>query len=350
MTENTKTTYTALDVGKFLCALLILFYHYFSEHGPVPALLSEALSLYAVGVALFMVISGFLSFNKLEKITGTADRWNYICKQVKRILKIYLLWSVPYLVYSICRWDFGTISAEFVFWKVQGWVFNSTFYTIWFMPALAIGLVLTFWITEKLPEKVTVTLAVILYAVGSMTLTYSCIGELIPGFESFAKFSATWLGGSRGWLFFGFPLILIGSYMVKVKNKMKPLICAIMSVISVILLLAEALMLRHFSGRHTGIDMTIMMVPTCFFILGFLISFKLPHGGYSIWMRNMSVLIFMTQRIFLTVIPHILPPTITTMLFTNVWFGSVAVCGGTVVFSAIIIVLSKRIKWIKNLY
>ncbi len=55
---NLKPTksYAGLDVGKFLCALLILFYHNFTEHGPAPALLEEALSLFAVAVALFMAI------------------------------------------------------------------------------------------------------------------------------------------------------------------------------------------------------------------------------------------------------------------------------------------------------
>lgn len=52
--KSTKCMYLGLDVGKFLCAFLILFYHYFSEHGSLPGLLGEALSLYAVAVALFM--------------------------------------------------------------------------------------------------------------------------------------------------------------------------------------------------------------------------------------------------------------------------------------------------------
>ena len=62
-----KITYPGIDIGKFLCAFLILFYHYFSEHGSLPGLLGEALSLYAVAVALFMTISGFLLYNKLEE-------------------------------------------------------------------------------------------------------------------------------------------------------------------------------------------------------------------------------------------------------------------------------------------
>ena len=32
----TKSVYPGIDIGKFLCAFLILFYHYFSEHGSLP--------------------------------------------------------------------------------------------------------------------------------------------------------------------------------------------------------------------------------------------------------------------------------------------------------------------------
>ena len=64
--ELTKKKYNGLDIGKFLCAFLILFYHYFSEHRGLPVIIEEALSLYAVAVALFMLISGFLTFNKIS--------------------------------------------------------------------------------------------------------------------------------------------------------------------------------------------------------------------------------------------------------------------------------------------
>lgn len=33
--------YPLFDIAKFGCALLILFYHYFSEHGPNSALLED---------------------------------------------------------------------------------------------------------------------------------------------------------------------------------------------------------------------------------------------------------------------------------------------------------------------
>ena len=104
MEADKKKQYGMIDLAKFLCAILILLYHYFSEHGPVFWLLDEALSLYAIGVALFMIISGFLTYCKLASIEGTKDRWEVVKKQALRILKIYLIWSVPYIIYQICKY------------------------------------------------------------------------------------------------------------------------------------------------------------------------------------------------------------------------------------------------------
>ncbi len=349
MELKNKTTYTALDLGKFLCALLILFYHYFSEHGPIPRLLDEALSLYAVGVALFMVISGFLTFDKLNGISDFTQRRGYVFKQIKRILTIYLLWSIPYLIYTICNWNFANLTVIFVLKQIRGWIFSSTFYTIWFMPSLAFGLLLAFYLSEKLTEWLTATASIVLFLIGTFTLTYSFIGEKLPFYDNFSYVFNTYLGGSRGWLVFGTPFVMLGKYMVKIKSKIKCIPCMFLSVMSLLLLLAEALVLRKFVG-HTGIDTAFMMIPTVFFILGFLLTFKLPSGAYSVWMRKMSVLIFVTQRIFLTVIPHLISTSAYNFVFSNVYIGALFICGGTILFSALIIFASKRIKILKYLF
>ena len=344
-----KITYSMLDIAKFLCALLILFYHYFTENRVLPWILEESLSLYAVAVALFMTISGFLTFNKLAEMENTAEKWRYVKKQVFRILKIYLLWSIVYVVFQLTQWNWSDISFSFVFWKVQGWIFNSTYFTIWFMPSLAFGLILAFWMSEKLPKWLTVVLAICLYATGSLISNYYSIGQHIPAIPELAEFATTWLGGSRGWLFFGTPLVLLGRGVVKFKNKVHFLPTALLSFACMVLLLAEALLLRNFFG-NTGIDMVVMMVPVCFSILSFLISVKLPDSSAYAWMRKMSVLIFVTQRIFLTVIPAVVTVEFSQKMFENRYVGAVIVCGGTFLLSAMIIMLSNKIKFLRNLY
>lgn len=139
--------------------------------------------------------------------------------------------------------------------------------------------------------------------------------------------------------------MLLGRFMVKLESKMNWKEMAILSSASVVGLLVEALLLRFMVG-HTGIDSAFMMLPTVFCILGFLISFTvIPSGTYSIFLRNMSVLVFMSQRLFLTVIPGLLSSNANQFIFDNIYFGALIVCGTTILFSVAIILLTKKV-WI----
>ena len=347
MTKTAKTQYGLLDVAKFLCALLILFYHFFSENGSLPMILEEALSTYAIAVALFMAISGFLLFGKLETVQKREERWQIVRKQAWRTLRIYLLWSIVYVLYNISRWDFANLTVAFVLRQLQQWVFGSTFYTIWFMPALAIGVVATFWLTEFVPKWALAVLSVILYAAGALMLTYKSVGAMIPGYAAFTNFAGTWLGGARGWLFYAIPLLLIGRLVAKKENHSgsRWTLWLALSIVSVAVMLVEALTLRHFFGS-TGIDMTILMPAAVFCILQFLLSIRIPQGAYQLWMRKMSLLIFVAQRIFLSVIPGLVGES----LLANGYFAFLFCVGGTILFCAAIVFLSRKVKPLKLLY
>lgn len=340
-----RKNYPAIDITKFICALVILFYHYFSEHGPVYPLLEEALSLYAVAVALFMTLSGFLLFRKLNTVTEQTEQWKTVKGQVKRIMTIYLLWSIPYLIFSIATWDWANISFHYVAWKVQGWIFNSTFYTIWFMPALAVGMLVAYFLYSHLPWRTVCILAVVLYLIGSLQMTYSFIGEMIPGFAAFSEFSATWLQGARGGIFFGMPLIIVGAAASRIKWR-NPYVLAGSSVLLMGGLLTEALILRRFVGG-CGLDLALLMPAVCLSATLFLTSMSWK-ANYK-WMRSMSVLIFMTQRLFLTVFPVLLMSDRKMFLFSP-YIKAALYCGGCIVFSSFIIILSNKYVLLKKLY
>lgn len=352
MNENvigTRKKYAMIDVAKFLCALVILFYHWFSEHGPVFWLFEEALSLYAVCVALYMLISGFLTYDKLSRVTDEKEKWLIVKRQVLRILKIYLLWSVPYLVYTISHWNFAALTFKALFWTVQAWVFSSTFYTIWFMPSLAVGTLLSFLLMQKLPRPIVYTLAVACFLLGSAQMTYSFVWEGTVVGDAVIAFSGRWLGGARGWLFFGFPLVTLGEVFVRYKKKAKPVRAAVFAVMGMVLLLTEAIVLRIAVGG-TGIDLCLTMPLAVFLILTFLVSVELPDHPIYGWMRKMSLLIFVSQRLFITVLWKVLPLAMKTGVLANPYLGAVVFCGMTIAFSAAILALSRKMPILKNLY
>lgn len=341
-----RKKYAGLDIAKFLCALIVLFYHFFSEHGPIPSLFEDILSFYAVCVALFMVISGFLLYDKLIVTQDKAGRWSIVKKQVLRILQIYALWSIPYLLYTVLRWDPSSISVSFLLWKIQSWIFSTTFYTIWFMPSLAIGILISYFAYEHLPGWAMYVIGLCAYVIGSLNVTYSFLVSGYSWYEGVHQFIGVWLNGARGWLFFGFPLVTLGWIVAENKKRLSLLSSGVLSVLFMGGILAEALILRKAVG-HTGIDMTVFMIPATYCMTVFLLKLPVPWFTGCVWFRKMSVLIFMSQRVFLTVLPSLCGAC---LLFDNMWASFVIMCGGTVVCSALVILASKKIAFLKRLY
>ena len=217
------------------------------------------------------------------------------------------------------------------------------------MPVLTIGLILTFWITEKFSKGTAVLLAAICWMIGALLSTYNFIGIKIPNFTTFSAFTDTWIGGARGWVFYAFPLLMLGRSMVKVKNHMRPMQMALLSCICVLILLGEALLLRFLAGGHTGIDLAMMMIPTVFCVLGFLISIPLPKNSPYVWMRKMSTLVFMSQRIFLTVLPAMFP-SVFAAIFQQKYIGGILVVAFVYITGELIILGASRYKIMKLLY
>ena len=343
------TQYAAIDYAKFLCALIILLYHYFSEIHIISGIFENLLSLYAVAVALFMVISGFLFGTKQNSIDEESDRKKALWRQVKRIFTIYLLWSILYLCYSISRWDFTSIDIRFVLDKMQGWVFNSTFYTIWFMPSLAVGLILAFYSIEYLGCVKTSFLAIFSYILGALMMTYSFVGNNIPGFSAFSEFVSNWMQGARGGVFFGFPLCVLGIIISRKEENKRIIKWIFLSVFSMLCLLCEAVLLKVYIG-NTGIDLTMTMPFVVYCVMNCLASIKGDTTKFAVLLREMSVLIFMSQRIFLTVLPDVFPLFYQKVIFANEGISFFACCGGTIVFSICVIALSERIIVLKKVY
>lgn len=349
---NNKNSFASFDIIKIVCAIVILLYHYFSEIGHLDGFLDDLLSSYAIAVALFMSVSGFLTFSRINQIDRYEEKRAYLFRHVLRILKIYLLWSIVYITYSIALWDFSSISVLFVLDKLRQWIFQSTFYTIWFMPSLAVGLIIVFYAITRLGYKTTFILAVLFYIFGSLISTYSFLTSGISFWENIVIFCTRFLQGARGGLFYAFPLLFVGACAAKCVDKLcdfRFFLLLFFVLIAIMILLIEALLLKRFVG-HTGIDLALMIPIVCFLIILCACKITVESNWFLVFGRKLSVLVFMTQRIFLTIIPSLLSENLYSFFFNNQVIGCIWVVGTTILFSSAILLLSIKIKFLRNLY
>ena len=88
-----KVNYNAMDVAKFLSAVLLVCAHTASERVSLPRVLDLCCSLYIVTVPFFFIASSFLFFKKLDT-QANEERTTSYKKYTARIWEMYFAWSL----------------------------------------------------------------------------------------------------------------------------------------------------------------------------------------------------------------------------------------------------------------
>ena len=345
-----RKNYWSLDVAKFFCAILIISAHFAAEWGKFPTLIDYAFSLYVIAVPFFFCCSGFLFFTKLNAIEAKEDKKKYLIQYEKRIWTMYGLWSAVYFIHVCYNWIVNGELSVLTFLKyLYGAVVHTSYATIWFLPALGVGVAITYFLVEKLNKKAIYPIAVALYIVGMFGYTYSfvvegtVIGTVYDVYETF-------MYTARNGIFNGTPFIFMGYLIAKkdIKASVKGFFrYAIPAGISLVLIIVEAFILK-LKFNVTGMDISIFLPPFIYFFIMAVMHIDLKENKVWLWCRKLSLLIFVTQRLFLTMLPAFFPG-IFQKLYSNSYIGLVAVLGITIAFSVVFILLSDKIKFLKKM-
>ena len=327
---NTKEQYPFLDIVKFLLALLIVCAHFISENamGRINPLIDYLSSLYIIVVPFFFVCSGFLLFRKLDGQDDAGKVKNYC----KRVLVMYMWWSALYIAFQIITWfRFGTTREE-VWHYLLNAITYSTYKTIWFLPATVIGVLLTYCFYVKAGLKKTFIIAIIFYIVGCMGASYSFVLSDMNFFSRCLNVYNFIFCSSRNGIFNGFPFITLGLILSKIekiefsKQKRKD---TILTVVLGVCFVVEALT-RHKEQQVSLAEQELKQVKT-------------------IWLRKMSMDIFLCQRLYLSALPTLFPESFfNQMLIGSPYVGLLFVLTVTMTTAAGLTLLSKRIKWFQQ--
>lgn len=326
--------FPALDIVKFIMALLLVCAHYASEFGQFPGLIDKAFSIYIIAVPFFLSCSAFLFFYKeRSSIKG------YIIK----IAKMYGAWSAVYFVFVVLDWIINKASADTILeWLHQALVF-STYYTIWFLPALAVGMLMTFFLTKKLKPGVVIAIAALFYIFGAFGRSYSFALEGTP-LQSFYDGYNMIFHTTRNGVFNAFPFCVVG-WMAASGHSKKSFDTRKNGILSAVFLAAvigESLLLK-LKFHNTDENTVFMLIPFTYFFIRFCVSVKVGNFLINPWLRRMSTYIFTSQRIWLSALPAICPP-FAAFLSENSWFGLAAVIVLTFTTSAALIEAGRKIK------
>ena len=194
-----------------------------------------------------------------------------------------------------------------------------------------------------------IVISFILYIFGAFGYSYRFLWEG-TWFGEFYDWYILVFKTTRNGLFNGVPLLFIGYLLAKenIENSSKNFwLNAAIAIGCLILLVAEAFLLK-LQFNVTGMDFIFSLVPFTYFFVKALLSLELKEKPIFLWGRKLSLLMFTSQRIFLSVLPTFLP-TVFNVLYANPYVGLIFVVILTVAFSLGFSLLSEKVKFLKRM-
>ncbi len=331
--------YAAVDIAKYVSALLVVAIHTypFLEISETFNTLFIAI-VCRLAVPFFFISSGYFLFRKLD---GTKEQnQKRIMRYIRRLLILYLVWTVIYIPYTI--WNY--MGTGFSFLSIFGWIrdffLNGSYYHLWFLPALITGTLIVYWLGEKNRISKVVSISMILYVIGYIINVYAPIWQSLPYVSIVYGFFTKTIVTARDGFFFAPIFIAMGAYMAKMpRPKLKA--SALGFAISFLLLIIEVTI--YFS-LHILADLSCMflaLVPATYFLLNLLLDVKMEYRPVYADLRRDSTLIYVSHILFARILLMLLPDAHLVVYLATLAFSSI--------FAYLVIRFKKQVPWLRFL-
>lgn len=317
-TENTnQTTNTTFDIVKIIMAILVVGMH------------TEPLSFniwldrgYAIitrfCIPTFFMISSYLFFSKDKSIF----------KYLKRLLIIYIIWSLIYLPF-----DISTLSKMSFLSILKRYLWTGNAHALWFLCGSINGFIITNLFLKFFKPKTVFCISVIFLIIGCIISTWAPLFNI----------TVTNYHIGRDGLCYAFPYMSLGMLIAKSKDKGKNKNIKkylIIHIVSLILLIIECFI--FVVKYHTLVKVLwISVLPLTYslFIILNNIDIKL-NKDVSLLLRKLSILIYVSHNWFMLLLNKYLT-------YISLFFATLIV---STIFSLIIIKLSNKFKFLNYLY
>lgn len=340
---------SSLDIAKFICAILILVIHT-NPFGSYSNLLSFGFRniICVIAVPFFFCTSGYLLSEKLESFQDGVERNSYIKKYLKRLVVIYLFWSAVYFPFVVVKWLRAGFHYSFVVKYIKDFFFEGSYSTIWFLPALMSAAAIYWLLRKKLSNKRVFFVGCGFYVITLLLSSYYGITSRIPGLAQAGALYYSFFDSVKNGALFGLVFLAMGGmlreeqFFARFSRKQ-----ALIGIIVSYVLLSVEVMGYKLIGNARGVDTVATLLPLTVWAMLFAQSFALKPSKRCITLRKYSMLIFLCQRLPISVIDLFLSETV---FATNTVVNCVTVTAATFLISFVIIHLSEKVHWLKKIY
>ncbi|RDU24914.1 serine racemase VanT catalytic subunit [Anaerosacchariphilus polymeriproducens] len=293
---RTKQNYGGLDVFRLLAAILVIAIH-------TSPLISISMDgdffftriLARVAVPFFFMVTGQFVITKffLSKESAKDELLSYL-KKVCILYGIAILIYIPIGIYA------GHYQKLSLYDIVRIFLFDGTFYHLWYFPASLIGTTLIYVLSRFMSlQKITI-IAGLLYCIGLLGDSYFGFIQNAPVIGSIYNWAFQIFSYTRNGLFMAPIFLLLGTWMSKIKWRFKKNTLVIGVTITFLGMTAEGFLLHSMNvQRHDS--MYLMLIPTMVFLYQLLMRcnpIKLPGARLlSTWVYVLHPAMIVVTRI-----------------------------------------------------
>ncbi len=347
-----RRQYKSLDVAKFISAILIIIIH----TAPF-ASYSKALTfgfrniVCVIAVPFFFFTSGFLAFKKIDSLEENK-RKDYVKSYLSRIAVMYFIWSAVYFVFVCIKWSRNGFSIYSVLEYVKDFFFEGSYSTIWYLPALFSATLFVYLLKKILSYKQIFVLSIVVYLFTMGGSSYYGLVTNVPFIKAIYDVYYSFFDTIKNGLLFGMPFVALGAYVSDNEESAvsgtKGFKAFVPVVIFGLALAIEEVVIAYFNWNSKGVDTVICLIPFTYFLAKFLIvtDFKVKDN-ICVLLRKYSILMFLTQRIPISIIDLFLA---NTTIATNSALNFITVFAATMLISFAILKLSEKFNMLKKAY
>lgn len=340
-----------IGLCKFFMALLVVAIHVEPFTGNMAFYYDHCLA--RIADPMFFTLSAYFLFDKL-----LISNWDskLFFKQIKRLFAYYGVWLLVYAPVILGRtWTRTDSVMEFI-WQVLRQIFLTGPYgALWFLPALILGLVLTFIVGRYTSPLICLIISCPFFLLSVAQMEYYHLVKDIVWLTSLNDFFCSIFGWLGNGVNFGWFFCAMGLYLASTKQKIRNYRADVaFTIFWGCMLVLECTIIRHYSlGISYGV--MLMLTPVTYYLMR--VVLKMPEKVNVIspsfeqgakYLQDMSLLIFPLHYGIMELMQYLLRGK--NWYITSTSLQYIIVIAITCAISCIILYLGKNIRIFRIFY
>jgi serine/alanine racemase len=285
-------SYDGLDFFRIIAAFLIVAIH----TSPLTAFNPTADFIFTriiarIAVPFFFMVTGYFLLSGIGRIADMAPIKKFLIKTAN-------LYGIAILIYLPINLYTGYFHQKDVISVVKDLLVNGTFYHLWYLPAVILGVIITIILTKYLKGQTVIIISLILYVFGLLGDSYYGLTAKVSWLKITYDALFQIFDYTRNGIFYAPVFLVMGAFLASKRHKLtlKQSINGLL--VFSILLLAEGLTLHHY-GYQRHDSMYVFLLPCMYYLFQSLLSFK---GSRYKYLRTLSMVVYIIHPLAIIIV------------------------------------------------